>query len=203
MNIYSNFETKLFLKQLLPAKNFIIKEFDEILNEENINQDGIIFLKNESRISNFKFSVLKKKYLIITNINTNIKISKKNITLLKTPQKPDLIKSEIIKFISNNKVFFEDICLFDNKLAKINEKKYCFLTDIEFEILSYLINDNNCTKEYIKNNILNIKSSIETNSVDSHLSRIRKKLIKINSNLVIQSKNDKVKFSSIKEVRIN
>ena len=58
------------------------------------------------------------------------------------------------------------------------------------KIFLYLIKDENCNKIFIKENILNIKSSIETNSIDSHLTRIRKKLDKIDTKLKIQSKND-------------
>ena len=48
------------------------------------------------------------------------------------------------------------------------------------------------SKNFIKENILNIKSNIETNSLDSHLTRIRKKMNKIKSNVKIQTKNEKL-----------
>ena len=75
-----------------------------------------------------------------------------------------------------------------NKLTK----NQTFLTDIEKEILVYLFKSQKCSKEFIKKNILKIKSTIETNSIDSHLTRIRKKLSKIKSNLIIKSKYDQV-----------
>ena len=65
-----------------------------------------------------------------------------------------------------------------------------FLTDIECEILISLINKKSCDKDYIKTNILKIKTNIETNSLDSHLTRIRKKLEKIKTDVKIKSKND-------------
>ena len=50
---------------------------------------------------------------------------------------------------------------------------FCYLTKLELEILSHLIIEKEYQK-YIQEKILNIKSTIETNSLDSHLSRIRK-----------------------------
>ena len=56
----------------------------------------------------------------------------------------------------------------------------------------YLFNTELKSKQFIKLNILNIKRGIETNSLDSHLSRIRKKLNKIKSKILITSKNDQI-----------
>ena len=48
------------------------------------------------------------------------------------------------------------------------------------------------SKNFIKENILNIKSNIETNSLESHLSRIRKKINTLKSKVKIQTKNEKL-----------
>ena len=66
------------------------------------------------------------------------------------------------------------------------------MTDIEDEILRLLIREKNCLKKFIKENILKIKNNIETNSLESHLTRIRKKLEKVEASILIQSKNDKL-----------
>ena len=55
------------------------------------------------------------------------------------------------------------------------------------EIRSY----NQHSNEEIEN-ILNIKSNIETNSLESHLSRIRKKMNTIKTKVKIQTKNEKL-----------
>ena len=75
-----------------------------------------------------------------------------------------------------------------------NEKNnyFCYLTKLELEILSHLIIEKESTKKYIQEKILNIKSNIETNSLDSHLTRIRKKLTQINTSVKIQSKKEKL-----------
>ena len=63
---------------------------------------------------------------------------------------------------------------------------------METEILSHLIIEKESTKKYIQENILNIKSTIQTNSLDSHLTRIRKKMYKIKTSVKIQSKSEKL-----------
>ena len=65
-------------------------------------------------------------------------------------------------------------------------------TKIELEILTHLIRKKETSKNFIKENILNIKSNIETNSLESHLSRIRKKMNTIKTKVKIQTKNEKL-----------
>ena len=47
-------------------------------------------------------------------------------------------------------------------------------------------------KEYLLEEVLRIKKDIETKTIESHLTRIRKKLIKIESKILITSKDDKI-----------
>ena len=64
------------------------------------------------------------------------------------------------------------------------------LTDIENNILIKLIETKKFKKEKLKENILNISLEIETHSLDSHLSRIRKKFEKIQTSLNLKSKKN-------------
>ncbi|MDC3078951.1 helix-turn-helix domain-containing protein, partial [Pelagibacteraceae bacterium] len=80
----------------------------------------------------------------------------------------------------------------NEKLTNINNNSFCYLTKLESEILTYLIVEKESTKKHIQENILNIKSTIQTNSLDSHLTRIRKKMYKIKTSVKIQSKSEKL-----------
>ena len=132
-----------------------------------------------------------KDIFLITNDELRKK-NFKNFIYLKQPLSPSRLRDEINKFIDQNKFEFEDIIIYEKKIINNLTKNHTFLTDIEKEILVYLFKSKKCSKEFIKNNILKIKSTIETNSIDSHLTRIRKKLSKIKSNLIIKSKYDEV-----------
>ena len=68
------------------------------------------------------------------------------------------------------------------------------LTDIENNILIKLIEIKKCQKDYLKENILNISHEIDTHSLDSHLSRIRKKFEKIQTSLNLKSKKNYIIF---------
>ena len=117
---------------------------------------------------------------------------KKNILIINKPVKITFLKNQLDKFLSSIKITFKDISITDRKITNIKNELYCSITDIEKEILMYLFNTELKSKQFIKLNILNIKRGIETNSLDSHLSRIRKKLNKIKSKILITSKNDQI-----------
>ena len=68
----------------------------------------------------------------------------------------------------------------------------CTLTDIERKILIYIFQNIKCSKGDIKKNVLNLKKNVQTNSVESHLTRIRKKFEEIKSTYIIKSKNDEI-----------
>ena len=77
-------------------------------------------------------------------------------------------------------------------MTNIKNNSFCYLTKLETEILSHLIIQKESTKKYIQENILNIKSTIQTNSLESHVTRIRKKMNQIETTVKIKSKNEKL-----------
>ena len=145
---------------------------------------------DKKKNKDFHFDNINKDFLLVTNLNINKNVLNKNITLLKTPLEINKIRNSIKKYISKISVSFEKIHILEKKIYNTETKLSCLLTDIECEILISLINKKSCDKDYIKTNILKIKTNIETNSLDSHLTRIRKKLEKIKTDVKIKSKND-------------
>ena len=79
----------------------------------------------------------------------------------------------------------------------INNKaeKEIFLTTLEKDILIPLINQEQIEKNFLLENILKIKKDTETKTIESHLTRIRNKLSKIDSKLKIISKGGNVFIS--------
>ena len=196
IKIYSNLENNSFLTQILSKYKPKFETISFLIKNEKKSDSGIIFYKQESEKNNFNFKILKNNYLLISNSSNSLKDLSTNITTVTSPITLDQINNYVERFFNNNKIEFEDIYISDKTLFNINNNKSCLLTDIEFEILLNLIHMKISTKHYIKENILNIKSNIETNSIDSHLTRIRKKLEKINTSIIIQSKNDKITIYS-------
>ena len=85
-----------------------------------------------------------------------------------------------------------DIEINDQRIININNKKFCFFTNIEKEIFQELINKKTAKRKYLEENILKINYKVETRSLDSHLSRIRKKLQTIYSKIKIISRSENV-----------
>ena len=98
----------------------------------------------------------------------------------------------IENFLQNLKIQFHDIFIKNEKMTNFKNNSFCYLTKVELEILSYLIREKETSKNFIKENILNIKSDIETNSLESHLTRIRKKMNKVKTSIKIQTKSEKL-----------
>ena len=190
INIFSDKKIKFFLSELFFDYELLFMDLSEIQNYINNNSINIIVLNDDKSTKPFDFNKLKGNFLILSNIkNQSMKI---NNQLIKTPISINQIKTITENFLENIKIIFHDIIIINEKMTNTNNNSFCYLTKLESEILRYLIYEKESTKNYVQENILNIKSTIKTNSLDSHLTRIRKKMNKINTVIKIQSKSDKL-----------
>ncbi|MDA9748695.1 helix-turn-helix domain-containing protein [Pelagibacteraceae bacterium] len=191
LKIYTNIKNYNFFEQIIPNYKLIFKLISDLDSDPKDNERCIMLYIKTGETDNLIPSNISKNILLITNDEKNFNSINKNIIVLKKQASPQKIKNYIEYFINNN-INVGDIAIIEKKLINTKTNNFCYLTEIESEILTYLIKNQNPSKDLIKINILNIRLNIETNSLDSHLTRIRKKLDKIGSNLVIQSKNDSI-----------
>tara|TARA_B100001057_G_C22839609_1_gene946552 strand:- start:1546 stop:2148 length:603 start_codon:yes stop_codon:yes gene_type:complete len=190
--IYSNEKLKNFLTKFLPKYEIFFINIDSLQYNLAGSQANIIIINNKKDADLINFKKLNDNFLIIFNLkHKDLKFNNK-VKLLKSPLSVEKIKNAIENFIHNLQIQFYDICIHNEKLTNLKNKNFCYLTKVEVEILYYLIRERQATKNFIKENILNIKSNIETNSLESHLTRIRKKFFKIKTVVKIQTKNDKL-----------
>ena len=196
IDIYSNFKNYDFFNQLIPNYSLNFKEIDNLKNENNNPKPGIIFFDNSLNKSDLNLNSISKKYLLVTNIKNKTILNSNNFIFIQIPISPSKIKVFIKNYLLSMSNQYEDIIVMDSTLINFKKNLSCSITHIENEILVYLINEKNCSKDYVKKNILHIKPSLETNSLESHLTRIRKKLEKVNTKIKIQSKNDILLISS-------
>ena len=164
------------------------------LNEVEKNFENtflnIIFIDNTDNANAINFEKLNDNFLIFSSIkNKNINKNNKLITI---PTSINNIQTTIVNFTENLKIKIHDIVVANEKLTNIKSNSFCYLTKLETEILSHLIIEKESTKKYIQENILNIKSTIQTNSLESHVTRIRKKMNQIETTVKIKSKNEKL-----------
>ena len=190
INIFLDTKIKLFLIDLFSDYELSFIDLNEIQNFYENTGTNIIFLNDKESTKLIDFKILNDNFLILSNLNIeNLNISNQ---LIKIPKPINNIKTIVENFIENLKIKFHDITIVNEKLTNINNNSFCYLTKLESEILTYLIIEKESTKKHIQENILNIKSTIQTNSLDSHLTRIRKKMYKIKTSVKIQSKNEKL-----------
>ena len=189
LNIFCNKNIKNFLPSLLSEYELTIMKLDQIKDNIQASQANIIIISNND-IDLRDYSKLSDNCLIISNLkklNFNNKLN-----ILNCPLSINQLKNRIEYLVQNLKVKFHDLTLYNEKLINLDNDNFCYLTKIELEILIYLIRKKETSKNFIKENILNIKSNIETNSLESHLSRIRKKMNAIKTEVKIQTKNEKL-----------
>lgn len=193
INIFSNNKINYFLNQLCSEYELQFKDIKEIDYSKNKNISNIVFINNESELKFINFEKIDDYYLIIAHKKNNIlnQFRKKN-KIIKTPISINLLKKAIKNFKENLKIKYHDIYITNERLINIKNGAYCYLTNIELDILIHLVKEKETNKNLIKQKILNIKINIETNSLESHLTRIRKKIKQIGSSIKIRSSSNKL-----------
>ena len=189
LNIFCNNNIKNFLPYFLSDYELTIMKLDQIKDNIQVSQANIIIIINND-IDLRDCGKLIDNCLIISNLK-NLNFNNKS-NILNSPLSINNLKNRIEYFVQSLKVQYHDLSLYNEKLINLDNDNFCYLTKIELEILTYLIRKKETSKNFIKENILNIKSNIETNSLESHLSRIRKKMNTIKTKVKIQTKNEKL-----------
>tara|TARA_B100000900_G_scaffold394681_1_gene392318 strand:- start:410 stop:1012 length:603 start_codon:yes stop_codon:yes gene_type:complete len=190
--IFCNQKIKNFLSTLLPEYELKFMKLDTIKKNIKVTQANVIFINNTKDSDIIDCVNLSENCLIISNLK-NISLNYNYKTkLINAPISINYIKNTIENFLQNLKIQFHDILINKEKLINLKNKNFCYLTKVELEILIYLIREREASKNFIKENILNIKSNIETNSLESHLTRIRKKMRKVKTEVNIYTKNEKL-----------
>ena len=193
--IYSNNITKKFLHSVFTKYDLVFMKLESIDYKTQKIQPNIIIISNNYENTLINFENLNENYLIITNLKTNIPKQNNNLKFLNMPIPINSLKNSVSSFMQNFKIQFHDISIENEKLTNIKNNSFCYLTKVELEILKYLMREKETSKHFIKVNILNIKSNIDTNSLESHLTRIRKKMNKVQTSVKIKTKSEKLLIS--------
>ena len=194
VNIFSNSILDKFFIDFFNSYKVVNLSLDKLYKKEFFRDGGVIFINNKSDLEIIDSFEHLQNFLIISDQSFETTKIDKELQTLKTPTDLNKIKTGIKNFLESKEISFEHLKIINRKLINKENKKECLLTDIENEILHYLIQNKICTKKEINNKILNLSPIIESNSLDSHLSRIRKKFEKINLTVKIQSKTNQLKI---------
>ena len=158
------------------TKKFIYYKISDLIK---LNQNKLLFLKK-----NIEKTQLEELIELIKNENITLVINK-NIfhnDILQNFSKivyPIDFKTLEDKYYSQKKYIlaYKDLLMKENNtIVNKQNNKESYITETEFNILKLLLTNKSVKKEVIKKNILNLNIEIDTKSLDSHLSRIRKKI---------------------------
>ena len=176
--IFSDFKIHTVSIEVIKKNNYINKNILLFLNESIPSVlDDFFFLKNNIVIFFLKHNNQdNNKYL-----NTKIFDGPININKL---------KDEITTFFVSKSFIYEDIKIWGEKIINTKNQKEVFLTLPEKDILILLFERKKIEKKYLLENVLKLKIDTETKTIESHLTRIRKKLLRINSQIEIASKDN-------------
>ena len=192
LTIFCNNKINNFLIKLLSNYELTFLKLDEINYKEQSSKVNIIIINNNKDYEKINFKKLNENYLIFSNLVKKKFNLTNSLQILITPTSVNNIKNKIENFFLNLKIYFHDISIKNEKLINLKNNSFCFLTKAELEILTCLIKENEISKKFIRENILKIKSNVETNSLESHLTRIRKKMNEIQTVVKIQTRNEKL-----------
>ena len=167
--VYNNFQQ---IKNSTPDDKIIVI-FSHSLDVESIKR-RMKRIEEKIKTNNIYFFIHNKIKMSFEN-NNNLIFFPININELKS-----LIKKENTQPINYN-----NVQLINNLLKNHKKDLFIKVSDIEKEILKLLFFHGTIEKEVIKVSVLNYKSEIKSNSVDSHLTRIRNKIETICANFKI------------------
>ena len=173
ISILNFIEESIFYKNELLSGQFLEKGNLVVCEKDISLKDLKIFLKKLNK-NNYQLTVI----LAPNKFKENDLGFRKILYPLSINDFEKILHNEIV----SANVSFKDITLSsDNMITNLTNDKSVFLTETEKEILKLLIKEKKVKKEKLKYEILNFQPNIDTKSLESHLSRLRKKLNDINS----------------------
>jgi len=187
-------------KMLESSQIFYYLSFKEILG---ICEKKIIILKTNTSqkklyetIEYFSKDDFGNIFFLIHHSLKNMIMPKHTNTIIYPIHLQSLVEKIVDKKESN--YFYSDLFLSTaNTLSNTIRKKSVYMTETESEIIKSLFAHKEVEKETIRKKILKLNKDVETKSLDSHLSRIRKKIKQINSKVEIFTINNKVLIGSL------
>ena len=166
----------------------------EKIKKNNFMNKNILFIADRKILNDLNRSFFFNNRIVIfsdtikdfdNKIFFDAKIFNKQININK-------FIDEVANFFAGNSFNYGDIKIVGEKIINNKAEKEIFLTTLEKDILIPLINQEQIEKNFLLESILKIKKDTETKTIESHLTRIRNKLSRIDSELKIISKGGKV-----------
>ncbi len=192
VHVYSNVLPFSFLENITHELE-IVKLSNDKINDKDFKNKNIFFIIEKNFIHN-----IEEEFLLHNNVFILLDAEEKdhkykNCNHTTFFYSPVYIKS-ISKIIKNNfdkNRNFQDVKVRGDIIINQKTQENCLLTNLEKKIFLQLILKQSLSRDYLLEKILKFSKKTETKTAESHITRIRKKLKKINSTIKISSKSDK------------
>ena len=191
--LYSEKKIHNIIKEMF--LNFKIHSISaEQIKQNNLKNQNLLLILEGELLKNLSRSLFFNNNIVIfyeTNkvldnkLYSNVKFFTKHININK-------FIDEVTTYFDGNVSDFGDIKILGEKIINKNTQKEIFLTTLEKDILIALIEKKQAERNFLLEGVLKIKKDTETKTIESHLTRIRNKLIKINSKLKIITRGEMV-----------
>lgn len=191
---------------LLSCKSIKFKYCDNQDLAKFKNENNLLIISNKTKIKDFNILHKRISKFDFGNIIYLLPINFNNEQLKKKENKIYYPKN-FLQFINELKIYFSQkiklnkniFLLNDNLLtnSKINKKIY--LTEIESKLVNLLIKNNYVHKDQINKIVLGHKTKIDSKSLDTHLYRLRNKIVTISDDIRIEydgKKNIRLTFNN-------
>ena len=165
----------------------------EQINNENFKNNNIILFGDsdlEKKIKKYFFLQNNAIFFIKDNKSRFEQSESKNAIFFYGRLRVKKFVDEIKTCFISKKVVLKKIEIFGDKITNTTLGLSAPLTPLEKEILISLFENKRLKKDYLLEKIIKIKKEIETKTAESHLTRIRGKLMKIKSGIQIKTKED-------------
>ena len=195
VEIFSSEKLKNFFTNLYSMFDVNLKDLDDLESCVNSKNLSIVFFNNQDLVKekvlknilqNENFICIYSELSIFEKLSLGLN---KNIT---APLSISKFMDKINEIINKKKYGYRNIELNNNFITNRHTKEKNYLTQAENLILIKLFTEKKVNKKLLERDVLDIKQDINSFSIESHLNRIRKKLIKIKSDFSVFSKNSNI-----------
>ena len=194
-------------KFLLNCKSIKFKYYNNQDLTKFKNENNLLIISKKTKFNDFNILYKRTSKLDSGNLIYLLPINFSNEQIKKKENKIYYPKN-FLQFINQVEKFFsqkinlnKDIFLSnDNLLTNSKTNKKIYLTEIESKLVNLLIKNDYVNRDQINRIVLGHQTNIESKSLDTHLYRLRNKIVAISDDIRIEyddKKNIKLTFTNL------
>ena len=197
-------------KFLLNCKSIKFKYYNNQDLTKFKNENNLLIISKKTKFNDFNILYKRTSKLDSGNLIYLLPINFSNEQIKKKENKIYYPKN-FLQFINQLKNFFsqkinlnKDVFLSnDNLLTNSKTNKKIYLTEIESKMVNLLIKNDYVNKDQINRIVLGHKMKIDSKSLDTHLYRLRNKIVTISNDIRIEyddKKNIRLTFTNSQRI---